>query len=61
MTTLLSAGEVAEWLGVCTRTVHRMKNRGDFPYTMVAGEARFEQRHIEKYLRSRQRQARRAA
>jgi len=30
-------------------------------YTMVAGEARFEQRHIEKYLRSRQRQARRAA
>ena len=51
---LLTAREVAEWLGVSPETVLRMHRRGDLPgFRLGSNVLRFSERDIEAWLEAR--------
>ncbi len=45
-----SVGELAEWLGIGTMTIHRMVKRGDIPCYQVGKLFRFRRTDIEAWL-----------
>ena len=49
---LLNVGEAAEALGVCRRTIERLRSRGDLESVDIDGMVRFEPGEISRYKRT---------
>lgn len=48
---LMTAAQVAKHMGVCTRTVYRMKDRGEIPYYQTGSRVRFKLSEVEEAIR----------
>lgn len=53
---LMTASEVAVHLKKCTRTIYRMKDRGDIPYYQIGRNVMFKLEEIEEATKCQKRQ-----
>lgn len=53
---LMTAKEVADYTGVCIRTIYRMKDRGELNYYQIGRQIRFKAEEIEENTRCQKRQ-----
>lgn len=45
---LMTAKQIASRTGVCTRTIYRMKDRGEIPYYQIGRQIRFKLCEVEE-------------
>lgn len=45
---LMTATQIAKHMGVCTRTIYRMKDRGEIPYYQIGNRIRFKLSDVEE-------------
>lgn len=53
---LMTAKEVADYTGVCVRTIYRMKDRGELNYYRIGRQIRFKAEEVEENTRCQKRQ-----